>query len=338
MPATLRDVARLSGVSISTASNVMNEVPKVAAATVAKVRSVARVLDYHPNRAARSLRGSRTGLISLVIPELDEAYFATLADDVIDAASQRGFEVITVQTNRERQRELEAAHGVRRAMTDGLIIFPVAITEDDVPLMRAAGPTVMLREDLGTAEVDHVTEQDREAARVATRELLSLGHRRIAILGAGAPAPDHAGSSRVEGYRQALTEHSVPFEGSLLQRATLGNRDEGEAGAVSLLDRHPDITAVFALNDSLAIGAMRGLRRRGLRVPQDVSVLGWDDVEEGRYHWPQLSSVDGGARQQASFAVDALIRRIEDPHAPIQRLETSFRIVMRDSTGSVEAR
>jgi DNA-binding LacI/PurR family transcriptional regulator len=333
MAATLSDVARASGVSVTTVSNVVNGVQKVAPQTVMRVRAAIEQLDYRPNGAARTMRGQRSGVISLVVPELDLPYFAALAASMIEAANARGYQVITEQTNRDRDREFDAAQGIRRPMTDGLIIFPTTLTEADVPLIHAAGPTIMLSDDVGTTVLDHVTERDAEAAAAGTEHLLSLGHRVIALIG---PSPDDvAGGAglRALGYRRAIAAAGIAYRRDLVEQAVFWQRAEGAGAAAALLDRRPDITAFFALNDTLALGAMHEISRRGLRIPADISILGWDDLEEGQYHFPQLSTVDGGRHELAAVAVDALLRRIESPDAPPQRFEVPFRVVRRSSTG-----
>lgn len=332
---TLHDVARRAGVSFKTVSNVVNNYPYVSEKLREAVWAAIKELDYRPNQTARALRKGRTGVIGLAVPELDLPYFAALASDVIAAAEARDYKVIVERTNRDRDRELETLLGSRRRMTDGLIINPLAMTVADIPLLQSTGPTVLLGEALFASNVDHVTVRNVAGAYAATRYLLEMGHRQIGIVGARAEDLEGTPGLRVQGYKQALVEAGIAFDPNLLSRAIFWQRREGASAMDTLLEACPDVTAVFALNDTLALGAIFALQKRGLRVPEDVSVIGWDDLEEGTLSLPALSTVDGGRHEIAKSAVETLLDRIENPEKETSLVELPFELIIRGSTGPV---
>jgi DNA-binding LacI/PurR family transcriptional regulator len=300
MAATLRDVALLAGVSFKTVSNVVNEHPHVRAATRQRVLAAIAELDYAPNPSARSLRLGRTGAIGLAVPELNLPYFTALAAEVIEAAARRDLVVVTEQTNRSRDREIDALRGARRRMTDGLLFSPIVLGDADADLLRPGSPVVLLGEHLFTRNVDHVTMRNVDAARAATEHLLALGHRRIAVLGAHPGEVVGTAGLRLRGYRAALEAAGVPFDPALVVEADLWYRREGAAAMGALLGTGTPFTAAFAFNDTLALGAMHRVQEAGMRVPEDVSIVGFDDTDDGEYSMPTLTTVDGGAGRSPS--------------------------------------
>jgi len=333
MTATLRDVAQLAGVSFKTVSNVINDYPHVSEATRARVLAAVAELDYRPNRSARSLRSGRTGAIGLAVPELSLAYFAELADEVITAADERDIVVLIEQTGGDRRRELEVLTGSRRQMTDGLLFSPLALGTDDVGALDVDYPLVLLGERIFDGPVDHVTMENVEGARAATEHLVGLGRRKIAVVGAHTGEVIGSAGLRVAGYRAAIEAHGIPFRDELVVDAGPWHRVNGAEAMRMLLARGVEFDAVFALNDELALGALRVLREQGVGVPDEVAIIGFDDVDEGRYSLPSLSTVDPGRREIARLAVGVLLDRIAGIEAAGPReLRSGFRIIPREST------
>lgn len=332
MAATLRDVARLAGVSIKTVSNVVNDYPHVRPDTRRRVREAIAELEYSPNPSARSLRSGRSGVLGLALPELSLPYFAELADEVIQAAERRGLVVLIEQTGRDRRREVDLLGSARLRMVDGLIFSPLELGMDDAPLVETEVPLVLLGERIFHPGVDHVVMQNVAAARAATEHLLALGRRRIAVIGHHPGEVIGSAGLRLRGHREALADAGVEADEALLAAAGLWHRRQGAEAVRALLAAGVDFDAVFAFNDTLALGALHALQSAGRRVPDDVAVIGFDDLDEGRYSLPTLTTVDPGRRQIAEAAVEALVRRIADPSAPPERTEVPFAVVPREST------
>jgi DNA-binding LacI/PurR family transcriptional regulator len=336
MAATMHDVARLAGVSIKTVSNVVNDHPHVRPSTRERVQAAIDELRYQPNLSARSLRSGRSGVIGLAVPELSLAYFAQLADEVIRAAEARGISVLVEQTGGARERELKVLRSPMLNLTDGLIFSPLGLGMDDAHLVDIDSPLVLLGERIFQGPADHVTMQNVEAARAATEHLIALGRRRIAVLGAHEGEVIGSAGLRLVGYREALDAAGIEFADELVGYADPWNRASGAEATRSLLARGVDFDGLFAMNDELALGAMRVLQESGFVIPRDVAVIGFDDVDEGHYSIPALSTIDPGRRQIAEKAVDLLLERIEEKGStstPPREVRAPFRVVARESTG-----
>jgi DNA-binding LacI/PurR family transcriptional regulator len=331
---TLHDVARLSGVSIKTVSNVINDYPHIRPATRTKVEAAIAELGYQPNLSARSLRSGRSGVISLLIPDLRNAYFAELADAVMRAAQAKGLSVIIEQMPGGKKEELEILRGPRMQLVDGILYSVLALGEEDAHHLDSRMPMVLLGDRIFHGPKDHVTMQNTAGARAATDHLLSLGRTRVAALG------DHPGEVvgsaglRLDGYRQALAEHGIEFDPSIVIPVLTWHRKDGAEAMRAFLAQGIPFDGLVAFNDSMALGAMRVMQEAGLRIPDDVAVIGFDDIDETRYSIPSLSTIDPSKDQIAETAVDLLIERIENPEsdAPPRDLSTVFRVVQRESS------
>jgi DNA-binding LacI/PurR family transcriptional regulator len=333
MAATLHDVARVAGVSFKTVSNVINNHPHVRDTTRARVEEAIAALGYRPNLTARSLRSGHTGAITLALPQLSLPYFAELADSVIEAAAKHGLVVLIEQTGADRGRELEVMASPRLKMSDGLIFSPLELGQEDVDLIKAEVPIVLLGERIFNSKSDHVTMQNVAAARAATEHLLSLGRTRIAVVGAHQGEVIGSAGLRLRGYREALAARNIPYDDGIVAYVRDWHRSNGAAAMHDLLDRGATFDAVFGLNDTLAQGAVRVLQEAGYRVPDDVAVIGFDDLDETRYSLPTLSTVDPGRGEIDETAIKLLMERIKDPDAgPPREVESAFRVVPREST------
>ncbi|MGC0369521.1 LacI family DNA-binding transcriptional regulator [Microbacterium sp. SLBN-111] len=337
MGATLHDVARAAGVSIKTVSNVIHDHPHVRADTRDRVRAAIAELAYRPNLSARGLRSGRTGVIGLAVPALRESYFAELADHIIRLADARGIGVVIEQTNGERDAELLAISGGRRRFTDGLLLSPVSLGQADAEVLGIDYPLVLLGDRIFGGPTDHVAIHNTAAARAGVEHLLSLGRRNIAILGGSDDTPGQPSSAslRLAGYREAIAAAGIAENPALIRPLETWTRACGSQAAHALVAEGVIFDAVFALNDTIALGALRALAREGIAVPDDVAVLGFDNIDEARYSVPSLSSVDVGKEQIAETALELLLERIAEkgPRQSPRTVQPAFRVVARESTG-----
>jgi DNA-binding LacI/PurR family transcriptional regulator len=334
MAPTIHDVARLAEVSIKTVSNVLNDYPHVRPATRQRVLDAIEALGYTPNLTARGLRSGRTGLISLVIPDLRNAYFAELADTVVRAAEPHGLSVVIAQSGGERARELELLRGTRARMVDGIVFSALALGEQDHDLLAAVPvPLVLLGERILHGPTDHVTMRNTEATRAATEHLLAQGRRRLVVLGTTPDPRPGSAALRLAGYRQALAVAGLPFEPELVVGVDGWFRSTGAAALRGFLHRGVPFDGVVALNDALALGAVRVLQDAGRRIPDDVALIGFDDLDETRYSLPTLSTIDPGRGEIAEVAVRFLAERIEGgSDLPPRHHLTTFRLLVRESS------
>nr|WP_155999044.1 LacI family DNA-binding transcriptional regulator [Streptomonospora sp. PA3] len=332
----MRDVARRAGVSVKTVSNVVNEFPHVTPATRARVLAAISELGYRMNFSARSLSLGRTGMITLAVPELRLPYFAELSDEVIAVAAERGYTVLVEQTGGVRERELEVLTSDRRRMTDGLIFSPLGLRPADARSLEVDYPLVLLGERALHGSVHHVAMGNVEGARAAAEHLLERGRRRIAVVGSYDERGAGAGSLRTRGFTEALADSGIEHDPRRTGEALEWTRTTGAQAMRRVLERGADVDAVFGLNDVLALGAMRVLFERGLRVPGDVAVAGFDDIEDGRFSCPSLTTVQPGRAQIARTAVWLLvdlIARGEPAGAGGRELVVAPELIVRESTG-----
>jgi DNA-binding LacI/PurR family transcriptional regulator len=337
MASTMHDVARIAGVSIKTVSNVVNDFPHVRPSTRERVLSAIAELDYHPNLSARGLRSGKTGVIGLAIPELRQNYFAELADSIIRAAEKHKVAVVVDQTGGSREGELEALSGRRLRLTDGLLFSPETLGQEDVASLQVSFPLVLLGERIFNGPTDHVTMHNVGAARAATEHLLEIGRRRIAVIGAHPINQDDIRSAnlRVRGYREALDAAGLPYDPALVRVAAPWHRENGVAAMRQLMNEGVDFDSVFTLNDSLGLGALRALGEAGVRVPEDVALIGFDNIDETRFSVPSMTSVDPGRDEIAEVAVRLLLERINEKGDPIppRQVLADYSVVGRESTG-----
>ena len=289
------------------------------------------------NAAARNLRTGRSGIIGLALPELRVPYFAELAGAVIDAAEERGLTVIIEQHGGRRELELEVLTGARRHLTDGLIYSPLALGPADVHLLDVPYPLVLLGERIFHSDIDHVTMQNTDAAAAATSYLLGLGRRRIVALGAHRTQEVGSAPLRLAGYRAALTDAGIAPDPALeVETSQSWNHATGARAVANLLDEGVQFDAVFAFNDSLALGALHELQVRGHQVPQDVAVVGFDAIEEGQYSNPTLTTVDPGRAEIPREAVRMIDERKRGVAGAHLRIAPEFQIIEGGSTGPVD--
>ncbi len=335
MSITLHDVARLAGVSIKTVSNVIHDYPHIRPDTREKVLAAIAELDYRPNLSARGLRSGRSGAIGLIIPDLRNAYFAELADAVMTAAHKRGLYVLIEQMGgADKQAELEILRGPRMQMVDGILYSVLALGQEDAGLLDISTPLVLLGDRIYNGPTDHVTMPNVDGSRLATEHLLSLGRQRILALGAHEDEVIGSAGLRLRGYTEALEAAGVPFRPELVVNVGNWHRFDGAEAMRATMASGISFDGVVAFNDSLALGAMRVVQEAGLRVPDDVAFIGFDDIDETRYSLPTLSTIDPGRAEIAEVAVGWLLERISAEPGSIapREHETAIRLVQREST------
>jgi len=332
--ATLRDVALRAKVSVRTVSNVVSGYEHVSAQMRARVERAIEELDYRPNPVARTLRTGRTGVLALVVPEIDVPYFAELAREVITAAADVGYRVMIDQTGHDHDRERELLTGGDRGMLFDGVLFSPLVTRAELLAMQDSRtmPLVLLGEHEFDGRYDHVAIDNVQAAHDATAHLVAIGRTRIAAIGAQ-PQEDYATpQQRTAGYERALRAAGMTPQEDYLRPAVHYSRADGYQAARELLEgaKRPD--AIFCYSDLLAMGALRAVYDAGLRAPEDVAVIGVDDIEEGRYSRPSLSTVSLDTPFIAREAIARITARIADPETPAVQLTAPHTLVVREST------
>jgi len=327
---TIREIADRAGVSIATVSRVLNERGDVSPETRDLVRRVIHENGYTANRSARGLSAGRTGLVGVLVPLVFPAYFAGLLAGAAEALAERDMQIVLSPTQNMLEREvsvLDRMHG----LTDGsLIILP---QESSVELARlldsgyrfvVLDPLMALDERIPSVSAAHTSGADQ-----AMRHLLQLGHHRIAQI--TGPAGWVATEGRRRGYRAALASAGI-LPDPALEVEALPEIDPGRQAAERLLALPHPPSAIFAFNDNIAIGAIQAARARGLRVPEDLSVVGFDDVEHATIVSPALTTVRQPLVEMGRTAVSLLMRLLDGQRFETLHIELATRLVVRDST------
>ncbi|TLF62675.1 LacI family transcriptional regulator [Nonomuraea sp. KC401] len=332
MAVSMHDVARVAGVSQRTVSNVVNNYAYVRPETRERVLDAMAMLGYVPNAAARSLRSARTGLIAFVVPDFRARIFADLADPVVREAEALGYTVLIELTGSHRERELQVLTGGRNQLTDGAIMMALSLRPGDGQRRRADFPIVLMGDEVLEGEVHHVGIPNRDASTAVARHLAETGRRRLMLLGYD-PDGGLTARTRVRGFLDGVTEAGLPTDETLLIRA-----DWTREGGRQAIEQHIDTggpmpDAIFAMNDSIALGALRALQARDIRVPKDVAVVGFDDVEEARYSTPSLTSVSPDVESMAAHAVAMLHEQITGkPGGRASHVVVDFQLKVRESS------
>lgn len=339
--ATIKDVAERAGVSITTVSHVINRTRFVSEKLTQRVYDAMKDLNYQPNIIARSLRSGRTKTIGLVVPDILNPYFAKFSREIEDKGFEHGYNVILCNTDENLAKEEQYVTGLLSKQVDGLIFFSSGVSKslknvpnkDDIPIV------VTDRESEGIVS-DVVLIDNFKGGYDATRYLISIGHKRIACI--SGPSLIRPSAQRVDGYRQALDEAGIPYDEDLLRRGDF--RYSGGEQQMSALLKLPELpTAVFACNDMMAIGATRTIRDAGFSVPDDFSVLGFDNTPLSRYVFPQLTTIAQPVKEMADLAIELLIekmkikedkKRKKDIQPEYKRIVLDTKLIIRESCAS----
>lgn len=317
MPVRQADVAKEAGVSPRTVSNVINGHPHIRPETARRVREAIDKLGYVPNQSAQTLRTGRVGIIGLAVPDLSLPYFAELATLMTRAAAHRGYTLLMDVTSGRAEEERHMMAGLRPRVIDGLILSPLGLNAQQIAETAGDKPLVLLGEwGVQQSPLAYVGVDNVEAAASATRHLIDVGRRRIAAIGAVRGRTGGAASQRLAGYRRALDEAGLPADDRLVAEIARFDRPGGLQAMTELLETSDPPDAVFCFNDLVAVGASWAALDHGLRIPEDLALIGWDDTDEVRWTRPAISSVRADTQQLADRSVAALVAQIEQDAPP----------------------
>jgi len=330
----IRDVAKRAGVSAITVSRAMNNSGAVNPATRERINKAIEELHYVPNTLARSFRSKQTCLLALVLSDVTNPFWTTIARGVEDTASRNGFHVILCNTDESPEKEANHLSVLLQRRVDGIILAPTTDNKGRLlPLKQHPMPCVLIDRRVEGSKCDTVVSNGRDGAMKMTQHLVELGHRRIAIV--AGPAVISTGQERLEGYRRALQKSGVPLNEDYVVR---GNYSEASGYQLvkQLLGQDPRPTAIFAGNNFMAVGALHALREAGLRIPEDIALVGFDDIPQGSLISPALTVVSQPAHEMGVAAAEALISRLSGKYRGKPRdivFDTS--IIIRESCGQV---
>ena len=329
---TIKDIAKLSGYGVATVSRVLNDHPDVSDETRRRVMAVVEEQGFQPNNNAKHLKQQASSSIAIIVKGTMNMLFADLVERLQSLLRDAGQDAAVYYLDEDANEVAYALQLCRERRPMGILflggdreLFQAAFQGITVPcvlLTNTAG-------DLGFDNLSSITTDDREASRQAVRFLAGQGHRHIGMLG-GNWSCFQIGHSRYLGCLQACQELDLPFDGDRQCEPCRYSLEDGYAAAKVLLDRCPGLTAIFAVSDVTALGAMRALRDLGKRVPEDISVMGYDGITIGQYSLPRLTTVRQDTQQLAERGVDALLRGITRNSPPVHEL-VPFQLIEGES-------
>jgi DNA-binding LacI/PurR family transcriptional regulator len=328
--ATILDVAARAGVSKSLVSLVMRDSPSVSEEKRRAVLAAAAALDYRPNAVARSLVQRRTRVLGVMLSDLHNPFFADVLDGVAGRAGERGYKAMLNTGNRAASGEAEAIETLLELRSDGLILAAPRLDAARITRAARSVPVVVVARTIAGTRVDCVSNDDPAGAALAVDHLVALGHRRIAHIDGGEGAGAQA---RRQGFVRTMRRHGLA---SLARTARGDYTEEGGAkGVATLLARGARPTAIFAANDLSAIGALDTLTRRGLRVPEDISLVGYDNTSLAALRHIDLTTIDQPREAMGRTAVDLLLERLERRRTTPRRVVMPPALVVRGTTAKI---
>lgn len=332
---TIYDVAQLAGVSTATVSRALNDTGQIAPQTRIAIEAAVEQLGYRPNTIARSLVTKSTQTIALLLPDITNPFYAALVSGIQEHALDRGYTMLLCTTEGDAEREEQYLSLLRSKQVDGALVDGLRL-----PPERMAGfvedgfPIVCLDRDIDSSSIPLVQVDNRLGGRLATEHLLALGHTRIGhVTGA---SELRISAERLAGFREALASAGIAVDAQLVAEGRF-TEETGHDGALALLERRPDLTAVFAANDLSALGVLSALATRGRRVPEDVSVVGFDDLPLAAFTTPPLTTVHQPATEIGRRATEILLELTRGKRARTTRHLLEPRLVVRDSTGRLDS-
>jgi len=326
---TIRDVAGRAGVSKSLVSLVMRGSPQVGVERREAVLRAAAELDYRPNAVARSLVRKRSFVIGVVLSDLHNPFFAEVVDGIEEEARAWNYQALFSTASLSPEREAEALETFLQLRTDGLILAGAELPTQDIVAVAALAPVVLVTRSTRSPILDSVTNDDRAGARLAVEHLIALGHGAIAHIDGGRGA---GAAARRSSYLATMRSHGLGEEATIVRGAF--TEEGGADGVERLLARGSPPTAIFAANDLVAVGALHALGERGLRVPQDVSLVGYDNSSLAALGHVDLTTIDQPRRELGAFAVRLLLERLDRGRREARHVVVPPHLVTRGTTSS----
>lgn len=330
---TIRDVANRARVSTSTVSHVINETRYVSEELRTRVLQAMEELNYQPNALARSLRRKITHIFGAIVPDSSNPFFAEMARHLEDAAFAEGYSLILCNSDDNLEKERRYIEVLVEKRVDGIVFLAAGESASQIHALRAQDiPFVVVDRELLAIEGDMVLTDHEQGGYLATSHLIELGHTRIAHI--SGPADLRPSELRLAGYRRALQEADIPFDPALVARGDFhfgGGYEAARALLALAAEQRP--TAIFAGNDMMAIGAMRAAREAHLVVPDDLSIVGFDDVSVGQYLNPPLTTIAQPRQELARRAIQFLIDRVTERDLAPRRETLPTTLTRRDSSG-----
>lgn len=332
----MSDVAKYTNVSTATVSRVLSNVANVSDETRNKVLEAINILGYRPNRLASNFRKSSAHTVLALIPDITNPFFSEVVKGLEKVAAERGYHVLLGDTGNSLIIERDLMELVREQVVDGVILATARVTNEEIQKQGRDLPIVVACEYFDEVSIPTVSIDNVVASREATQYLIDYGHRRIAFISGRFNIL--LNRDRIRGYRQALEYNGIPVDESLIQEGDW-TMESGMNAMSRLLAMAPLPTAVFAASDEMAVGAMKSLKAKGLRIPDDISVIGFDDISISKMVEPELTTVHQPKLELGEVAIHMLLNIIEGKKLERNQVILPHKLIIRGSTAqSIQGR
>lgn len=324
---TLKMVAERAEVSVNTVSRAINNKSDIKEETKKRILEVTRELGYVRNDTAVALRTKKTGTIGVVIADNRNPFYAEVLNGMEEAAREKNYHIILANTQRDYKKEEEAINLLLAKRVDGLLITPVQDRDDDIRnLIDANIPFVVVGRDFENIQVDAIYNDEIKGGFLATEYLIKKGHKRIALIdGFLYKSPAKA---RLEGYKRALNKYNLPLDDSLVSVGDI-NMEDGYERTRQMLEKDLDFTAIFTYNDMMAFGSMQAIKERGLRIPEDIGLVGYDDIPYSSLISPPLTTIRLKKQELGVESVKLLFSRINGIRKKTKKIMLDVEIIVR---------
>lgn len=333
-PATMHDVARLARVSQPTVSRVLNQTDtsiSISAETRDRVLAAVQELNYRPNMLARGLRTQQTQMIAVMIADISNGFYHPIVRGIQNVAREHNYDVMITNSDHLYENEKKFCEAVSRRPVDGVIMVPQHLTADDLDdfINRTSTPVVLLGQHITHPRIDVIYAEDERSIYDGTHWLIhAKGHKRLGVVCVRPDLP--AGPRRLEGIMRAINEAGLEIQPGHIVEGDF-TLESGRKAAEQLLQNPVLPSALIVLNDLMAIGVMLTLQKAGIRIPQDIAILGYDDIPEASIVQPALTTIAQDPLDIGRKLATALFSRLENPEAPGRRIESPTHLIIRDS-------
>lgn len=310
MSVTIKDIAKKAGVAHTTVSRALNGSPLIAAATTQRILEIARELGYNPSAAARSLKTNRSQVIGVIVPNIDDPFFSEILQGIEEVTLSSGYSVFISASQRSPQREHAIVQTMNEHRIDGFIICSTSFSPEQSSLISQYGiPIVVINNQSAEDYRYSIYHDDLDGSRTLTRHLIELGHRRIAYLGNSLSG--RSTQDRTAGFLQEMKQAGLEVPEGYVHQVEGGSAESGLQGLAYFLSLPARPTALLCYNDMMAIGVLQGLQQAGLRVPQDMSVTGFDNIVFSAYTNPRLTTFDQPKRSIGNRAARLVLELLD---------------------------
>ncbi|MDF2672916.1 MAG: LacI family transcriptional regulator [Clostridiales bacterium] len=328
---SLKDVAKYAGVGLGTASRVLNNHPSVNSDTKQLVLNAMKELNYEPNAIARSLKIKSTSTIGVIVPDITSAFFPEVVRGIEDSANVYQYNIILCNTDLNHEKEKEALGMLSEKKVDGILFISNTVSEDTADKFTQMDIPVVL---IATADGDKnnfpsITIDNQKAAYDAVDYLCKLGHRNICMISGKADDPN-AGIPRVLGYKEALKDNNIAVDNNMIYEGDY-NYISGYVNMLKILELDRIPTAVFVASDIMAIGASKAILEKGLRIPEDISIMGFDGVEAAEFFYPSISTIVQPRYAMGAVAMHLLVKLISKQQVDEKNVVLEHKLIERQS-------